>query len=101
MSWEANPPRGGDGLLDVEGSPVMIYQRGAVLERRYGPCLLLCPASNPERVSKSFAAWTRRCFSWVRRQSTRVHDWRVPSSTIPNPDRLLNSVYAFPDALLR
>jgi len=101
MAWKADPPPGGEGLLDVERSPVMIYQRAAVLEGRFGPCLLLSPASNPERISNEFAAWTRRCFAWMRRHSARVHDWRAPSSTIPNPDHLLNSVYAFPDALLR
>ena len=79
----------------------MIYRRSAVLEGRSGPCLLLCPASNPERISKEFADWARRCFAWVRRHSTRVHDWRAPSITLPNPDRLLNSVYAFPEALIR
>jgi hypothetical protein len=101
MAWEANPPRGDEGMLDVETSPVMIYRRSMVLEGRSGPCLLICPASNPERISKGFAAWKRRCFAWVRRHGTRVHDWRVPSSTLPNPDGLLNSVYAFPEALIR
>ena len=101
MTWDADPLQQDEGLLDVERSPVMIYRRSTVLEGRSGPCLLLCPPSNPDRISKEFAAWARRCFAWVRRHGTRVHDWRAPSSTLPNSDHLLNSIYAFPEALVR
>lgn len=91
MAWDADAPPGGEGFLDVETSPAMIYRRSTVLDGRSGPCLLLCPPSNPDRISKEFAAWTRRCFAWIRRDSTRVHDWRAPSSTLPNPMHLLTS----------
>ena len=51
-----------------------------------------------ERVSQEFAKWVRRCLSWVRRRTKRIHDYREQHPNLPNPGRLLNSIYAFPDA---
>jgi hypothetical protein len=85
-------------MLNFETSPVLVYRRSQVCEGRLGPALLISQASNADRVSERFAKWVRRCLSWVRRRTKRIHDYREQHPGLPNPDSLVSSIYAFPDA---
>jgi hypothetical protein len=96
--WDADSPGEDEAMLDFEKSPIFVYQRSLLREGYLGPCILISQASNAERVSLEFAKWVRRCLSWVRRHSTRIHDYRAQHPALHNPDGLLNSIYAFPDA---
>ena len=87
-----------DGLLDQDRSPLLRYSRGEVCDGRVGPSLIFAPPTDLERVSPDYARWVRRCIAWVRRQGTKVHDWKTPSTVLPSPRGLLNTIYAFPDA---
>ena len=97
QAWDSISDKTGQRLLDVERSPLFIYRRSLIEDGLTGPSLLLCPSSNPDRVGREFAAWVRRCFAWIKRHSRRVHDWREPNPSLPNPYGLLNSIYAFPE----
>lgn len=97
--WDTVSPGEGEAMIDFERSPILAYRRSVLREGLLGPCILISQASNVERVSPDFAKWVRRCLSWVRRRSTRIHDYRRQHPALPNPDSLLNSIYAFPDAL--
>ena len=99
LNWDASPPPEGKAILDTNRSPVLLYRRGPSSGATIGPCELVSTPSAPERVSPDFAQWVRRCLSWIRRRSTRIHDWRRPHPTLPNPLSILSSIYAFPRAL--
>jgi hypothetical protein len=99
MSWDGAPPPAGMAMLDTNRSPVLLYRRGPMDGRTIGPCDLTSMPSAADRVSPVFAQWVRRCFSWIRRRSTRVHDWRSQHPSLANPLSLLSSIYAFPKAL--
>jgi hypothetical protein len=115
LNWEANPPPAGMAVLDTNRSPVLRYRRGPIAHMsphppyfsvprgpdgtKMGPCELASMSSAPERVSSEFASWVRRCFSWIRRHSTRIQCGQSRHPTVPNPLSIMNSVYAFPGAL--
>lgn len=98
-TWDNARRDEGLALLDVDLSPVLVYRRALSVDGQVGPCLLLSRASNLDRVSPEFARWVRRVQGWVRRNAKRIHDWRSKNPSIPNPHMILNSIYAFPDAL--
>ena len=52
-----------------------------------------------KRVSIDFARWVNRIIAWVRRNATKVSDYKNPTKVIPNRFELMNTVYAFPGAL--
>jgi|GEM_PF-5876476 len=97
--WDELAPGPDEALLDFDLSPVLYYRRSLVRGGQVGPCLLLSGAANAERVSHEFAKWMNRCFSWIRRHSTRVHGPENMNPALPNPYSICNSIYAFPDAL--
>lgn len=99
QSWSDSPPPAGAAMLDTNRSPVFLYRRGRLDGQNMGPCGLASTPSAAERVSPDFARWVRRCFSWIRGRSTRIHDWRSPHPTLANPFQLASSIYAFPKAL--
>jgi hypothetical protein len=86
-------------LLDQDSSPGLCYKRPEMLDGKMGPCTLVAPPSNLERVGVEYAKWVNRCVGWIRRRGKIVHDWRSPSTGIPNPRQILNTVYAFPSAM--
>ncbi len=96
--WTSLQLHGREQMLDEERSPVLIFRRRNAPNGVCLPSLLLAPASNMERVSPDFARWVTRSMSWVRRNSTKVHDWRKRSN-MHNSLEFLTSTYAFPDAL--
>ncbi len=55
--------------------------------------------SSLERAGPEFARWVKRSLAWIRRRGTIVHDYRRPSTTLPNPHSTLNTIYAFPEVL--
>lgn len=97
--WDQSGALEGDRLLDQDLSPGLCYKRPEMSNGRMGPCTLIAPPSNLERVGVEYARWVNRCASWICRRGKMVHDWRSPSAVIPNPRSLLNTVYAFPSAL--
>lgn len=98
LNWERAPPPSGMAMLDTNRSPVLLYRRGRTDGRTIGPCDLVSTPSAADRVSPVFAQWVRRCFSWIRRRSTRIHDWRRQHPSLANPLSILSSIYAFPQA---
>jgi hypothetical protein len=117
LNWEENPPPPGMGVLDTNRSPVLLYRRGPIAQMfpsppffsvsrgtdgtRMGPCQLISTPSAPEHVSPDFARWVRRCFSWIRRNATRIQGGQSRHPTLPNPLSIMNSIYAFPGALAK
>ncbi len=97
--WDESAAVEGDRLLDQDTSPGMCYKRAEFIDGRTGPCTLIVPPSNLERVGPEYAKWVNQCISWIRRRGKKVHDWRSPSEVIPNKFGFLNSICAFPDAL--
>lgn len=67
--------------------------------KRLGTCTVKAPPSNLERVGPEYAQYVKRSMAWIRRRGTIVHDWRTPSKSLWNPNSLLSTVYAFPEAL--
>ena len=96
--WDNAEVVEGDRFLDQDLSPGMCYKRAEHVDGRTGPCTLLAPPSNLERVGIEYAKWVNRCIRWVRRGGKKIHDWKEPSVVIPNTFGLLNTVYAFPEA---
>ena len=96
--WDLSGLGEGDRLLDQDLSPGICYKRARYVDCRTGPCTLLAPPSNLERIGMEYAKWVIRCISWVRRRGKKVHDWKQPSKVIPNPHDFLTTVYAFPEA---
>jgi hypothetical protein len=97
--WDQSGAVEGNRLLDQGLSPGLCYKRPELLDGKMGPCTLIAPPSNLERVGIEYAKWVNRCVSWIRRRGKIVHDWRSPSAVIPNPRHILNTVYAFPSAM--
>lgn len=97
QAWKERGLRAPDRLLDADVSPVLVYKRSGTREGRVCPHSILAPPSRLERAGEAYARWVRRTLSWVRRRGAIVHDYRSPSSRIPNPLNLLNTVYALPD----
>ena len=95
--WDELGLSGNDKMLDTDRSPILCYQRGTVHKNKLGPNLVLAPPSNLRRVGADYERWVKRSLAWIRRRGKIVHDWRQQSETIPNPDMLLNTIYAFPD----
>jgi hypothetical protein len=95
--WDELGLSGNDKMLDSDLSPILSYQRGTVQDGKLGPNLVLAPPSNIKRVGADYERWVKRSLAWIRRRGKIVHDWRQQSVTIPNPDMLLNTIYAFPD----
>lgn len=100
-AWDQHPPDDHRAMLDVDASPVVVYRRSLTLDGQVGPCALFSPATNAANVAPAFEKWVRRILSWVRRKSTRIHDWRHQCSELPNPHGIVSSLYAFPKALAR
>jgi hypothetical protein len=97
--WDHSGTVAGDRLLDQDLSPGTCYKRPEMWEGKIGPCTLIAPPSSIERAGVEYAKWVNRCLGWIRRRGKIVHDWRSPSTVIPNPHHLLNTVYAFPSAM--
>ena len=95
--WDELGLSGNDKLLDSDLSPILCYQRGHVHDGKVGPNLVLAPPSNLKRVGAEYERWVKRSLAWIRRRGKIVHDWRKQSATIPNPEMLLSTIYAFPD----
>jgi hypothetical protein len=98
-AWDALELGPAGKMLDNDLSPVLVYKRGGIREGRVGPCSVLAPPSNLERVGPEYKRWVTRTLAWIRRRGTIVHDWRNPSTSLWNPESLLTTIYAFPDAL--
>jgi hypothetical protein len=98
QEWNARGLADGDRMLDSDLSPILHYHRGSIRDGKIGPCSVLAPPSNLQRVSLEYERWVKRSLAWIRRRGKIVHDWRQKSTTIPNLDMLLNTIYAFPDA---
>jgi hypothetical protein len=97
--WDRSEAVAGDRLLDQDLSPGLCYKRPEMWEGKMGPCTLIAPPSSLERVGAEYAKWVNRCVGWIRRRGKIVHGWRSPSTVIPNPHHILNTVYAFPSAM--
>jgi hypothetical protein len=95
--WNELGLSGNDKMLDTDRSPILCYQRGTVHEGKQGPNLVLAPPSNLGRAGADYERWVKRSLAWIRRRGKIIHDWRQQSETIPNPDMLLSTIYAFPD----
>ncbi len=100
VEWDERGLGDEDKLLNVDLSPILCYRRGALRNDTRAPNRILAPPSSLARAGKQYESWVKRSLAWIKRRSKLVHDWRNPSS-IPNPDMLLNSTYAFPDAQLQ
>jgi hypothetical protein len=97
--WDLSGAVAGDKLLNQDLSPGLCYKRPEISGGRMGPCTLIAPPSNLNRVGVTYAKWVNRCVGWIRRRGRIVHDWRSPSTVIPNPRQILSTVYAFPSAM--
>jgi hypothetical protein len=97
--WDEHGLKENDKLLDTDLSPILSYQRGVTQENKLLPNCAIAPPSNLLRAGYEYERWVRRCLAWIRRRGTIVHHWRKEATTIPNPHSLLNTVYAFPEAL--
>lgn len=97
--WDRTSASGVTHLLDTAHSPVQVYRRGSCVDGSVHPSLLLAPPANLETVAPDYARWVNRTHAWIRKHAIRVHSWREPSKDIANSLRLMNTVYAFPEAL--
>jgi len=100
-AWERRRPEAGEGFIDVDRSPLLVYERPGNGRGPLLPSALVCPASSPDQVSSEYAGWVRKIWAWIRRRATRVHDWRERHPRLRNDLMILSSVYAFPEALAR
>jgi hypothetical protein len=97
--WDSSGTATGKRLLDQDSSPGLCYKRPEMLDGKMGPCTVIAPPSNLGRVGAEYEKWVNQCLGWIRRRRKIVHDWRSPSTVIPNPHNILNTVYAFPSAM--
>jgi hypothetical protein len=95
--WDERGLGEGDRLIDFDLSPVLQYTRGDLQDGKREPNTVLAPPSNLKRVGPEYERWVLTSLAWIRRRGTIVHDWRKPSTTIPNPYSFVNTIYAFPD----
>jgi hypothetical protein len=96
--WEAAGLEEGDRMIDLDLSPVLGYRRALVRGARIGPCTLTAPPSSLQRVGPEYERAVKRAWAWVRRHGKNVHDWRKPNPDLANPDHIVSTIYAFPDA---
>ena len=86
-------------MLDTDLSPIICYCRGTRHQGRTGQNCVSAPPSSLERVGPEYERWVKRSLAWIRRRGTIVHDYRKRSTTLPNPDSILNTIYAFQGVL--
>jgi hypothetical protein len=91
-AWDARRLGVGDQLLNADLSPIVCYRRGLMRDGRVGPNLILAPPSSLLRAGREYERYVQRSL-----RGSIVHDWRNQSVTIPNPAKLVNTIYAFPD----
>jgi hypothetical protein len=96
--WEAAGLGEGDRMIDLDLSPVLYYRRALVRGARIGPCTLTAPPSSLCRVGPEYERVVKRIWAWIRRHSKNVHDWRKRNPNLPNPNGIVSTIYAFPDA---
>ncbi|XAM00481.1 hypothetical protein OT109_03635 [Phycisphaeraceae bacterium D3-23] len=96
--WDHSDIISNQGLIDFERSPALVYIRGQRSSRTIRASQLVAYPSRLASVSIDFERWVKRVLGWVRRKGEIVHDYRTPSCSIPNPDHLLTTTYALPEA---
>ncbi len=97
--WNKRGLGDGDRLLDIDLSPVLIYRRGVFDNGRTSQNLLWAPPSSLKKVGAEYERRVARSLRWIRRRGAIIHDYRQQSPTIPDPNFLLNTIYAFPDVI--
>ena len=96
--WDQSSMSHGEGLIDFERSPALVYRRGQRKSGRIRASRLTACPSRLSGVSVEYEKWVKRALGWVRRKGEIVHDYRTQSRVIPNPDHLLTTTYAWPEA---
>jgi hypothetical protein len=101
MNWERLSPGRGDGLVDSNASPVLLWQRGAWEDAVIHQSQIGSQADSMAAVSGDYQRWVYRVTSWVRRRGTRV--WGLERGDL-RPDLTvvidhISSIYALPGAL--
>jgi hypothetical protein len=101
INQERLAPAPGDGLVDSDASPVLLWVRGGTTDALIHQSQIGTQADSPAAISPEYQRWARRVMSWVRRNGTRV--WG-PESKQLRPDldidvHHISPIYALPGAL--
>jgi hypothetical protein len=95
--WDTSSVKPGDALLDFERSAVLTFVHGRSQNRHVLPSGLHAAPGSIRRLGAKYDRWISRCWTFVRKHSTLIHNWKSPSKLVPNTN--LITVFAFPDAL--
>ena len=101
INWERMKPRSGDGLVDSNSSPVLLWTPATDTDGGLVSGNIGSQADSMSAVSRDYERWVNRVMDWVRRRGTKVwgleaHDTR-PDLNVRRTD--VTTVFALPDAL--
>lgn len=100
MNWDRVRPSYGEGLVDSNVSPVLLWQPGRVSEAVVGVSAIGSQADAMAGVSNEYERWVNRTIGWIRRTGTKV--WGPAKGSVrPDLDiqvSFLNNIYALPGA---
>ena len=72
INWDRLGPGPGEGLVDSNASPVLLWQPAEMSESVLGVNLIGSQADSIVAVSTAYQRWINRTISWIRRKGTKV-----------------------------
>ena len=75
LNWERLKPKPTEGLVDSNGSPVLLWTPATQSPDGLSSGTIGSQADAMSAVSKDYERWVNRTMNWVRRKGTRVWGW--------------------------
>jgi hypothetical protein len=101
INWERLKPRSGEGLVDSNASPVLLWTPAIDTNGDLVSGSIGSQADSMSAVSRDYERWVNRVMDWVRRRGTKVWGLQArdtrPDLNVQRTD--VTTVFALPDAL--
>ena len=101
INWERLKPRTGEGLVDSNASPVLLWVPASDAGHAFVAGNIGSQADSMSAVSVDYERWVNRVMDWVRRRGTKVWGLQAqdtrPDLNVRRTD--VTSVFALPHAL--
>ena len=101
VNWDRLRPAVGEGLVDSNASPVLVWEPGPVTDSDIRVSKIGSQTDAMGAISADYKRWANRIMGWIRRQGTKV--WGLERSAVRADLDLqlsfVNTVYALPGAL--